>query len=354
VTVALDPGAVTFRGTGREASGKVGTVEIKLGKRRPGLIIDGQHRVYGAFREMPDLHLNIVAFLEDDDAERAFQFVVINNTAARINRDHIQALNLQFDKQALNDRLIISSGVGLGMATQKFDDLQVVDQNEPFVGLLKYPTNSQGFIAPNAIEGALAETYERAALLGMEGDELELFLSVWDQIRRIRSNVWYEGSKLLEKVAIYALTVYLLDSMVSRQRNADERVDFSSDAVLEEQIERVLGRIPEEFWTVEWTAKEMDTSLGRANLINALNIVDSNARFNRPWYESVSFIKPGLLKDAKVAGTTPTANKKTTKKVPVAKKTAVKKVVKKAQKKAPQSEVGRPSKVAKKSTSKRR
>ena len=331
VTVALDPAAVTFKGTGREATGKIGTVEIKLGTGRPGLIIDGQHRVYGAYREMPDLHLNIVAFLEDDDSERAFQFVVINNTAARINRDHIQALNLQFDKQTLNDRLLASSGVGLGMASQKFDDLQVVDLNEPFVGLLKYPTNSQGFIAPNAIEGALAETYERAALLGMEGDEMELFLSVWNQIRRVRKSVWNAKSKLLEKVSIYALTVYLLDSMVSRQRNSDERVDFSSDAVLEEQIERVLGRIPEQFWTVEWTAKEMDTSLGRGNLINALNIIDSNARFKRPWYENVTFIKPGLLKEAAATGPAPKAKKGKGRKADAVVKKAV---AKKGQKKA--------------------
>ncbi len=45
-----------------------------------------------------------------DDAERAFQFVVINNSATRVKKDQIKALNLNFDKDALNTRLIENAG----------------------------------------------------------------------------------------------------------------------------------------------------------------------------------------------------------------------------------------------------
>ncbi|BBQ09950.1 MULTISPECIES: DGQHR domain-containing protein [Stenotrophomonas] len=338
IIVALDPASVKFNGEGDMQAGKVGEVTINARIAKPGLIIDGQHRVHGAAAELPDMHLNIVAFLGNDDSERAFQFVVINNTASRISRDHIQALNLQFDKDELNGRLISSSGVGLGMAGQKYDDLQVVDVNEPFRGLLKYPTNAKGFIPPSAIESALAETYERSALLGIDGDELELFLSIWSTIKDLRGNAWRAGdSKLLQKVGIYALTVYLLESMISRQRNSDDVIDFSNTQVLEEQVNRVVGRIPEQFWTMEWKSKEMDTSSGRAKLIETLEIIDSNARFNRPWYERVSFVdanqvvESGGASNARAKATKKTARKLVKKaKVPVSKPAASKKLAVKA------------------------
>jgi len=295
VIVALDPSSVSFKALGEDRQGEFGSVTINVRTKHPGLIIDGQHRVHGVAEESPDMHLNIVAFLEDDDSERAFQFVVINNTASRISRDHIQALNLHFDKEQLNGRLIASSGVGLGIADQKYDDLQVVDRSEPFAKMLNYPTNANGFIPPSAIETALQETYYRGALLGIEGDELEMFLSIWSTIRDLRPKAWGSDSKLLHKVSIYVITVYLLESMISRQRNTDELVDFTSFSVLQDQVRRVVGRIPEQFWTMEWKAKELDTSLGRKSLMEALGVIDSNARFNRVWYENVAFIDADLV-----------------------------------------------------------
>ncbi len=295
IIVALDPSSVSFKSLGDDKLGQLGTVTINVRSKHPGLIIDGQHRVHGVAEVSPSMHLNIVAFLEDDDSERAFQFVVINNTASRISRDHIQALNLHFDKEQLNGRLITSSGVGLGISDRKYDDLQVIDRSEPFSRMLNYPTNGSGFIPPSAIESALQETYNRGALLGIEGDELEMFLSIWTAIRELRPNAWRPDSKLLHKVSIHVITVYLLESMISRQRNTDDLVDFTSVAVLEDQVRRVIGRIPEQFWTMEWKAKELDTSLGRKVLMEALGVIDSNARFNRIWYENVAFIDANLV-----------------------------------------------------------
>ena len=296
VVIAIDPAATSFSGKkGANGDGEHGSIRLTVKRMKPGLIIDGQHRVFGAHKFQPQMNLNIVAIIDDDDAERAFQFVVINNSAARISKDHIKALNLNYDKNALNERLLKSAGLGLGMQDHKYEDLQVIDSSEPFKNLLKWPTNQDGFIPPNAIEGALAETYERAALLGVEDLELDLFLSVWTTIKSIRKGVWSKDSRLLQKVSIYSLTVYVLDSMIARQRNADEWIDFTKEDVLEAQVTRVVDRIPEEFWKTEWTAKELDTSLGRQLLLETLQIIDSNVRFRRAWYDRVSFIDPTLF-----------------------------------------------------------
>jgi DGQHR domain-containing protein len=299
VVIALDKSAAAFSGDSDSAGpGKHGMVTITMrGTAKPGLIIDGQHRAFGVNAFSGQLHLNVVAFLGGDDAERAFQFVVINNSATRVKKDHIKALNLHFDKDKLNNRLIGSAGLALAIDDEKYDDLQAIDGSEPFKGLLSWPTNNAGFIPPNAIESAIAETRDRSSLLGIEDMERDVFLAIWIKIRELRSAVWapFPKSRLLMKVSIYALTVYVLENMVAKQRNEDRPVDFTSAEMLNGLVERVVQRIPEQFWTADWKLTELDTASGRETLLQTLQIIDSNIRFSRPWYDKVPLIDPALL-----------------------------------------------------------
>jgi len=41
---------------------------------------------------------------------------------------------------------------------------------------------------------------------------------------------------------------------------AESPIDFTDEDVLLECGDRVFTRIPEEFWTADWKAKELDTS----------------------------------------------------------------------------------------------
>jgi DGQHR domain-containing protein len=302
IVVALDDDAVSFSShKDQDGRGSHGRLTIKMkGRSKPGLIIDGQHRAFGLAKHSGTLHLNVVAFLGGDDAERAFQFVVINNSATRVTKDHIRALNLSYNKDTLNNRLLKSAGVSLGMKDAKYEDFQYIDNMPPFKGLLQWPTNEAGFIAPNAIESALAETKDRAALLGIEDLEREFFLAIWARVKARFGGAWREDtaghrSHLLQKVAIWALTVYLLDSLEAAQRMSDAPIDFANDEILRTAVDRVLNRIPIEFWITEWRAKELDTSQGRQSLLDALKAIDSNVRFDRPWYDRVTLIDPGDL-----------------------------------------------------------
>ena len=304
VVVALDEDAVTFSGDDDEdGGGEHGRLTIKMkADAKPGLIIDGQHRAFGVAKHRGALHLNVVAFLGGDDAERAFQFVVINNSASRVSKDHIRALNLSFDRDALNTRLVKSAGASLGMRDAKYEDFQFVDSTPPFKGLLEWPTNRNGYIAPNAIESALAETRDRAALLGIEDLERDFFLAVWTRIKHLFNGAWHKDSPedrshLLQKVSIFALTVYVLDSLEAAQRMSDTPLDFANDEIFDKSVDRALSRIPLKFWTTEWRAKELDTSQGRQLLLDALKTIDSNVRYERPWYDKVSLIDPGDLSD---------------------------------------------------------
>lgn len=295
-------------------SGKQGqhgtiTISVKDAHEKPGLIIDGQHRVYGAFGYRENMHLSIVAFLGNDDDERAFQFVVINNSATKVSKDHIRALNLSYKQETLNNRLINSAGLSLGMSDESFKDFKVVDGREPFKGLLKWPTNKDGFIVPNAVDSALAVVKDKASLLGIEELEVEFFLDVWNRINHLRADVWNADSHLLEKVGMHALTSYIVENLevAARLQPDDDPLDFTNIATLHKYVDRVVERIPEDFWTAEWLAKGLDTGAGRQLLLDALKTIDINQRQHDPWYEGVSLvdasvyaIKPAL-KAAKAA-----------------------------------------------------
>lgn len=299
VVIALDSASAKFSNGNKDAS--CGRFQLTMGEggRKPGLIIDGQHRVFGALQFAADTQLNVVAFLGGDDAERAFQFVVINNSAAKVSKDHIKALNLQYDPAKLNKRLIGSAGVAMGVSDEKYEDLALLDSSPPFKGLIEWPTNEHGFIAANALEGALAETKDRAHLLGIEGLEIDVFLQIWTKIHALRKSLWkpVPESRLLMKVSIYALSVYILDSMVAKLRTDDLPVDYTDIDTLDNLVERVVSRIPEQFWTTEWTSKELDTASGRKTVLDALGVIDSNVRYGRTWYDGVAIIDPALLHD---------------------------------------------------------
>ena len=291
IIVALDESAAKV-----DSSKK--TVEISVsGDRKPGLIIDGQHRVRGAAAHSKLLNLNIVAFIGGDEAERAFQFMVINNTVTRVSRDHIKALNLNFDEKRLNERLIDSAGLSLGLDSSAREDLLVIDTTEPFKGLLKWPRNHNGFIPPNAVEGALAETRDRAVRLAIVDLERDVFLSIWKIIKRVRKDEWSDGTHLLEKVGIHALTVYILGSLMAAQQVNDSPIDLTDEEELTPVVERLVNGIPGTFWKMPWKATELDTKIGREILIEALQTISSNVRHDRDWYDNVELIDVGQVRD---------------------------------------------------------
>ena len=68
-------------------------------------VIDGQHRLLGMARFSDDIRVNVVALLTDDTDEDAFQFLVINNKAAKVSTDHIKSLLFERNNESLKARL---------------------------------------------------------------------------------------------------------------------------------------------------------------------------------------------------------------------------------------------------------
>src|ERR1019366_2344711 len=98
------------------------TFELLEGQQKPGLIIDGQHRLLGMNDFSPTTNVNVVAILGANDVEKAFQFLVINNKASKVSLDHIRALALHYEDEALKTRLTTAR--------------LTLNANVPFVGLV--------------------------------------------------------------------------------------------------------------------------------------------------------------------------------------------------------------------------
>lgn len=297
VIVALDSDGVEFAPSAR-SGGSAGKLRIKVdGTKKPGLIIDGQHRVFGAKDFDPDLPLNVIGIVGADGAERAFQFIVINNTPTKVSKDHVRALNLNYDPRRLNSRLVESAGVTLGMDNEIYEDLQVIDRSVPFEGMIKMPTNPKGIIPLNAIEAALNEVKERSAFLSIEEYEVDVFLQIWTTVSEVYAEAWSKGSRLLHKVSLYALTNFICENLEHRVKLSDD-LDLLDPAQLSATVRTVLKHVDVHFWTTPWKGTELDTSTGRRIVVEALKLTEANSRRGLPWYQDVRIIDPSHIPSA--------------------------------------------------------
>ena len=106
-------------------------------QERPGMIIDGQHRLLGVMAFDRHLLLNVVAMLNVSDDETAFQFLVVNNKASRVTSNHLRALVHNYHEDELSKRLR--------------DVRMSISQHLDFVGLvgfclLSFPIQRHSFI----------------------------------------------------------------------------------------------------------------------------------------------------------------------------------------------------------------
>jgi DGQHR domain-containing protein len=188
----------------------------KSAEKKPGLIIDGQHRLLGMQQVNPQFNVNVVALLNADDMEKAFQFMVINNKISTVSKDHIRALALHYEKQELDNRLKtarlqLDQNVG-------FVGLIDSEETSPFKGIISWPTNSekQRIVPPSAIEASISYIQQQK-VKQFESDDvlIAFFYAIWQTIKTQWSSLWHKESKLLKKMGILGLTQYMTDALVA-------------------------------------------------------------------------------------------------------------------------------------------
>ncbi len=253
----------------------------------PGLVIDGQHRMYGVEAYDPSLLLNVVALINPQDEEIAFQFLVINSKASKVPTDHVKFLALRYAEDALADRLKAARMV-LGRHTF----VGVVDSSpdSPFYKSVEWPTEPSdadadrtNLVRPASVEQAVAAIAKKNLPDLADDDSLiEFFFTLWWAVRDRWPDLWTANSKLLQKVGLVTLTTFVIEDLVPLADRED--VDLADpDATRKEIEDNILDYLDSEFWQREWAAKSLDTSAGRQLVIEALKTVRRNLRRGVNW-----------------------------------------------------------------------
>jgi DGQHR domain-containing protein len=264
-----------------------------LGSDKPGTIVDGQHRVLGVNSYNPEAVLNVVGLLEVDDSETAFQFLVINNKAARVSSDHLRGLALQYDRQNLTQRL---QKVRLNLDPNlRFVGFANSLEDSPFKGMLTLPTNNPNaqVVPPAAIEESI--NYIRSQKLPelVEDDDIliGLFFSIWKRVKKKWPELWRVDSKLLGKVSVVCLTQFIVDNLL---RQYDwSGLDIFEPEVVEVEVDNMLSFLSPEFWSpsTEWIAKGLDTQAGRKILLDSVEQMVRNSRQRVPWSTDIAMVR---------------------------------------------------------------
>ena len=257
--------------------------------KKPGLVIDGQHRLLGINEFNSSTHVNVVCLLNANDTETAFQFMVINNKASKVSTDHIRALSLQYEEDELSKRLSVARltlhpNVG-------FVGLIDTDENSPFKGMISWPVDqsTSRIIVPSSIETALSYIQQqKIKQFDSEDILIDFFYAIWNTIKEKWSTIWEQQYKLLTKIGIVCMTEYMTDSLVASFDLG--LIDISNPDDVKIKTEEFLNKQKREFWTVGWTSTSYDTRAGREMVKESLVRVSRNIRSENKWYEDVAII----------------------------------------------------------------
>jgi DGQHR domain-containing protein len=264
---------------------------------RPGLVIDGQHRMYGVETHDPNLPLNVVALINPEDEEIAFQFLVINGKASKVPTDHVKLLALKYKDEDLADRLKTARMV-LGRHTY----VGVVDNSpeSPFHKSVEWPAEPtdadaerMNLIRPASVEQAIA-AIQKKNLPDLAHDDalMEFFFTLWRAVKDRWPALWTPGSKLLQKVGLVTLTTFVIEDLVHLADRGG--IDLSDpDATRREIEDSILDYLEPDFWEREWAAKSLDTSAGRQLVVEALTTMRRNLRRGVNWDADLRLLADG-------------------------------------------------------------
>jgi len=272
-------------------------IEVLPDAPKPGLVIDGQHRLLGMNEYDPALQVNVVAILGANDMEKAFQFLVINNKATKVSMDHIRALALQYEEAALKTRLetarlTLDPNVGyVGLVNN--------EEDSPFRGIVNWPLTPEAdrIVVPASIEASIGLIQQQKVREFVSEDVLlEFFYTIWRTIKARWPDLWGHDSRLLGKVGVICMTQYMTDALIASYDLG--RLNVSDPGEVAKLVEELLAHQERTFWKVPWTSTSYDTKVGRSLIVASLVQIARNVRAGVSWYEDIELVDSGNLEQA--------------------------------------------------------
>lgn len=261
---------------------RVAIAEYLQGTAKPGLILDGQHRVFGA-KEVQKftVFLPVVLMPGLPPGEQVFHFYVLNNKAKPLTPTELRAtVSTSLSNQEIDGLYtrLLKSGVKAEEAgwTHKIN----TDPNSPFRRMVDFGfSDKSGCFLPENVMFQVVSKFMKpprryrllfADLADWQNSteyRLRMFFAFWSAIQAKYQNAWAEGksSQLLMKVSMLVLQEMLFDKMSQDMPKRSKKGDgtpFKDSKELAGEIEGNLHFLTEEFFTKKWMESGLDTSEG--------------------------------------------------------------------------------------------
>lgn len=253
-------------------------------------VIDGQHRLYGLNEFDPGARAPIVAILDASNVEKAFQFIVINNKAAKVAPDHIRALTFLYSDEELEPRLKTAR---LSLSKNLiFVDLVNQAEGSPFRNRVDLPSvvEENRWVNAAAIESCI-NYIQTKKMVGIDDEDsiLGFFLAMWKEVETAWPNVFAMNSKLLSKAGMATMNRYMVDSLDMMAGLLDD-IDLANEEDVTTATRKLLRLQNPDFWRSEWNVTISDSKAVRDQIYDALRRVQQNVKQSVAWHEEVALI----------------------------------------------------------------
>lgn len=269
---------------------------------KPGIILDGQHRVFGAksISEHP-ISLPVVLFPNMKEGEQVFHFYVMNNKAVPIKKTELRnVISTSLSDQEIDDLYDRFKSMGVHAKEARWTTLINSDDDSPFKGLISFGLkDGEGFIKENVMDQVIKKfmnpgrQYNTLFLdyedwFGQNDQQINykfrLFYEFWNKIKNLYPTAWEHAIKqkrgqILMKAALLTLQEFYFEGLLRnnpRRLKKKEPTPFANIESFTESLEIQFDFIGEEFFLNEWKRKDIDTTSGRKEMKETLFLLDQN------------------------------------------------------------------------------
>jgi hypothetical protein len=265
---------------------------------KPGLIIDGQHRVFGAKDVaqhsviLPVVLLPGLAF-----SEQVFHFYVLNNKAKPLTPTELRrTISTSLTNNEIDELWERFEDAGIDPEATRWTHKINTNPESPFVGLIDFGLGGDGFLKENVAFQLVSKfvkmkpkyriLYKGISAFENEDDgRLDYFYIFWKAIKDIYSEIWLDGVKsggnqLFQKASMIVLQEYILDNLAQITSMATQLGDgvspFKDLADLDKAVRGSLNFLPAAFFSTEWQVKQVDTTEGHKFLRGQIELAVQN------------------------------------------------------------------------------
>lgn len=261
--------------------------EFIVSMSKPGWILDGQHRVFGAKNANEQINLPVIFLPEMDVQEQVFNFYVLNKKAKPLNPTELRAvIGTSLSSQEIINLWDRLEQTGIAVDETGWTHKANTISESPFFGLVKFGFHDEvnAFIPENVLYRVIHafmrpnKKYDKMFLniKAWERDDyrMEMFFVFWSFISKKYSTAWEQSinginRQIHMKVSMLVLQEYLMDELLNGYKMI-ERYNlpkpFEDKEAMEASILDELQTLPEDFFLLEWKQKSLDTPGGKSFL----------------------------------------------------------------------------------------